>query len=138
MKVFISNKTQKDGYLCVPNINTLNVVVENGEADEIIVDNFLSGFSKDRIADILKAILAKVKLNGKIVIFQNDIEILSWQLTRGFINIDDFNNALFLDGPILSTSTIEELSGLLKDNNFQVTSKRIIGFVAAITGERNA
>lgn len=138
MKVFISNKTQKDGYLCVPNINTLNVVVENGEADEIIVDNFLSGFSKDRTVDILKAILAKVKLNGKIVIFQNDIEILSWQLTRGFINIDDFNNALFLDGPILSTSTIEELSGLLKDHNFQVTSKRIIGFVAAITGERNA
>ena len=138
MKVFISNKTQKDGYLCVPNINTLNIVVENGEAEEIIVDNFLSGFSRDGMVDILKTILAKVKLNGKVIIFQNDIEILSWQLTRGAINIDDFNNALFLDGPVLSTVTIEELSQLLTNNNFKVTSKRIRGFVAAITGERNA
>jgi len=68
MKAFISNKNQKDGYLCVPNINTLNIVVENGEADEIIVDNFLSGFAKDKIREIIKTILAKVKINGKIVI----------------------------------------------------------------------
>lgn len=138
MKVFISNKNQKDGYLCVPNINTLNIVVENGEAEEIVIDNFLSGFAKDKLRDIIKIILAKVKINGKVVVYQNDIGILSWQLTRGFINTDDFNAALFLDGPVLSTMELEDIVALLEEHNFKITTKRIIGFIATITGERNA
>lgn len=138
MKAFISNKNQKDGYLCIPNINTLHIMVENGEADEIIVDNFLSGFTTDQTKKIIADILAKVKINGKIVIYQNDIGILSWQLTRGFINIDEFNTFLFSDGPILSTLELEDITNFLKENNFKITTKRIVGHIATITGERNA
>jgi len=33
---------------------------------------------------------------------------------------------------------LEDIVGFLEENNFKITAKRILGFVAMVTGERNA
>lgn len=140
MKILFSKCAQeKDGFVCITNLNSIDLIVEDSEATEIILDNYLSAFAHSQGQEILKKILSKLRLNGKIIIYNPDIDLICFEYTKNNLNEKTLNDILF-DGSVLASFwSMETLCDLLKNNGIEILSKKFVNqTLAVIIGVRNA
>lgn len=128
MKVYISSKKpETDQYQHISNIMTLDNSVLDCEANDIIVNNYLSDFSDGEHELLISKILSKLRLNGTITIIDNDFDILANRYSRNEIDIKTMNQFVFDGGTKKSLlkieSVIELLNGKCKIEQSSITSQ---------------
>ncbi len=114
MKIILSHTDpESKSHVWVKDISDLDEVADNNEATEIIVDSFLSAFNFESLGYILQKIVSKMRLNSKLVIYQKDIDLLSYRYNKTGMSLTDMNSVLFEDSPsigcVLNTETISEI-----------------------------
>ena len=63
MKIYLSNKKPENSqYTHVSNVVSLDNMVLDSEATDVVVDNFLSQFSIDELGVVLTKILSKLRV----------------------------------------------------------------------------
>lgn len=123
MKVVFTNEHISSNDLIINDINICDILVDDGEADQILVDDFLSSYSYDECGNVLNKILSKLSIGGTIIIKYVDIEhMLSTFVTLVNFDAKSFNDVLFYK-PVKSMITTEIVKDLL--SNFGVTIKTI-------------
>ena len=114
MKIILSHSAPaNEGHKWVQDLSHIDTAVDNSEATEIIVDSFLSSFGYQNIGSVVGKIVSKLRMGGTLVIYENDIDLLSHQYSKSGMDIQDINNLLFGDTPaiacVLNTETITDL-----------------------------
>ena len=79
MRIYLSTNDEKKkpadpSYTWINDLNTLDLLVENCEATEIIVDNILSDFKFEEIGDVIKKIMSKMRMGSQVTFYQLDFE----------------------------------------------------------------
>jgi hypothetical protein len=125
MKVIISHKNpQQDSHTWIQDISSLDILVDNAEATEIIVDCTLCTFDYNNIGSILGKIMSKLRLNGKIIIYEKDIDIVCHNYNKSGMNIQDLNSLIFEDTPAVACLlNTEVISDLLKQAGLTIEEK---------------
>lgn len=133
MRVMLSYNQEDQDRLWINNISSLDIIVDNGEASEIVVDDILYSFNIKEIPNIIGLIASKIKKGGKLILYFTDIELLSHMLTMGSINLDDFNEAICPTGVsikcFLNTDIVLQE---LKAAGFKINQKQIKNFTSVI------
>ena len=133
MKIFFSQQDDDDTAFWINNPSSLDIVVDNGEASEIIVDDILCSFNINELESIFSLLASKIKKGGKLILYFTDIELLSHMLATGAITLSDFNDALCQNNlgvkSFISTEfVLERLSRL----GFKINQKQIKNFTSII------
>lgn len=137
MKLIFTRENEEDNNAVIVNdIGILDILAEDAEATEIIVDEFLNQFSYADAGKVLNKILSKLRIGGTIVVIQLDVEILANHLSRGMIDVEQFNAVAF-PGPCKSLMSLEIIETLLKNAGVKITSKFIKNDIAIVKGIRN-
>jgi len=125
MKVIISYKNpQQDSHTWIQDISSLDILVDDAEATEIIVDCTLCTFDYNNIGSILGKIMSKLRLNGKIIIYEKDIDIVCHNYNKSGMNIQDLNSLIFEDTPAVACLlNTEVISDLLKQAGLTIEEK---------------
>lgn len=109
MKIYLSEKKPSNTeFTHVTNIINLDNVVEDNEATQIILDDFLRVFKITEIETVVKKVLTKLRLNGSIVISDVDVDVITSKYNRGDMNLEEFNTAVF-ENPSSNLINIEFL-----------------------------
>lgn len=117
MKIYISaNEPTTKDYIHVSNIMTLDTVSLDNEANEIIIENYLSQFSQEEIEPLLKKILTKLRLNGALVIVDNDIDTAVMKYDRGDIDLVALNQIVFRGQARKCVLNIETIKDTLQNS----------------------
>mgnify|MGYP003132848803 CR=1 FL=1 len=114
MKIILSHTDpESKSHTWISDISTIDSIVDNNEATDIIVDSFLSAFNFESLGHILQKIVSKMRLNSKLVIYQKDIDLLSYKYNKTGMSLTDMNSVLFEDSPsigcVLNTDAITEI-----------------------------
>lgn len=133
MKIEISDTQNRSDYLFVNSISALNILCSDGEATEIIVDDFLSKFTYDEIPLIIKKICSKLKNGGRICVYITDVCLLARDLSQEFISVREFNQILYTNNfkSFLDTAYILQC---LSECNIKIQTKQIKKNTSIITG----
>jgi hypothetical protein len=125
MKVIISHKNpQQNSHTWIQDISTLDVLVDDAEATEIIVDCALCTFNFANIGGILNKIISKLRLDGKIIIYEKDIDIVCYTYNKSGMNIQDLNSLIFEEVPaVASFLNTEVISDLLTQAGLTIEEK---------------
>lgn len=116
MKVYISTEQPETSeYKHVPNIMSLDSVVLDSEATDIVVKNYLSQFADNELMPLLQKIVSKLRINGAITILDNDIDITYMKYDRGDIDLKMLNSIVFRGQSKKSFLNIETVKDLVKD-----------------------
>jgi hypothetical protein len=138
MKVIFTRANVEDNDAVVINdINIIDIMVEDAEATEIVVDEFLNQFSYADAGKVLDKILSKLRINGKIIIVQTDVELLAYHLARGMIDVERFNEIAF-PGPCKSMMSLEIIETLIQAIGVKITRKFFNDDIATVEGVRYA
>lgn len=114
MKIYLSTQAPLDkSYLWINNISVLNNSVDDSEANEIILDSFLSGFSMSDVEKVLDKILSKLRITGTLTIIEQDIDIILLKYFRDQISLADLNSILINNRSIKSLLNIEYIDKYL-------------------------
>lgn len=89
-----------NGFLLISPLDGKNPIkidqfVDDGECEEIILEDILDYVPTSQVMNYIKSLSAKLKHGGTLTICGKDIEILSEEFIRGDINIIDFNKLVF-------------------------------------------
>lgn len=135
--VFKIGGTEDDNVVHIDNMNNIHILINDAEADLILVDDFLSDFSYQDVGNVLNLILSKLRINGTIVVNFVDGELAAYNLTRGFMTLEEYNDLVFYK-PIKSVINTSIVVDLLKSFNISVESKIINkdNNVSVVTGRR--
>ena len=128
MKILLSHIQPEDSgsHTWIQDINNIDMFVENSEATEIIVDNFLTAYNYSSIGSLVAKIASKLRLNGKIIVYQQDIDFVCHQYNKTGIDIQDLNTLLFNGGiPMYSVLNAEVVSALLTSTGLTIEQKQI-------------
>ena len=126
MKIYLSNvATDQDGALWINDIRTLDSIVNDAEATSIVVDNFLSQFQFKDMGAIIDKIISKLRINGSIVFYQLDMDILSHQHSRRAVDIGQYNDIVFGELSISSVFNIESLCDLISASGLSIETKEV-------------
>ena len=140
MKIYFSrSQPEEEGAVWISDFRSIDVLVNDAEATSIIVDNFLSCVAFSDIGAAIDKIVSKLRMDGCISFFQQDIDMLSHHHGRMSLDFQEYNDLLFSEGPIQSVFNMESLCDLLSSypllietiemnyDNFQaiVTARRI-------------
>ena len=127
MKIILSHTDpESKSHTWISDISTIDSVVDNNEATDVIVDSFLSAFNFESLAHILQKIVSKMRLNSKLVIYQKDLDLLSYRYSKSGMSLTDMNSLLFEDSPsigcVLNTETISEI---ISNSNLKIEQKTL-------------
>lgn len=137
MKIILQRQYEQSDDIIINDIKIIDVLVEDGEADTIIVDDFINQFTYFDAGNVLNKIISKLRIGGEIIILQPEIEIAAQRLSRGHINIETFNNLMFT-GSNNNFLSLEIIETLLKNAGIEITFKNINDLcIATIKGVRN-
>ena len=111
MKIILSNsKPAESSHVWVSNISSIDLFVDDSESTEIIIDSMLTSFSYVELGSILSKIVSKLRINGKIIIYEKDIDMICHHYNKMGMGIQDINNLLFDSSSsiasVLNTETI--------------------------------
>lgn len=138
--IFTQDPTQSsgEGSTVIKDINLANLSVDDGEATEIVVDDFLSSYPLHDVANIFNVILNKLRQRGTITITFIDIEFAAYRLSRGFITTEEFNEIIFYKS-VRSLTSCDVFESILQKFGIVIESKRLISetCTAIITGRRS-
>jgi hypothetical protein len=113
MKIYLSEKNLTNTeFTHVTNIINLDNTVENTEAKEIVIDNFLRSFKQDEIEEALKKILSKLRIGATVTILDVDVDVISMKFSRGDMTLEELNNSLF-SFSLNSLINIEFITGII-------------------------
>ena len=133
MRIYLSSSEPADkSYKWASNIVVFNDMVQTSEATSIVCDHFLSSFSYSEIAEVLKIVASKMRLQSEITIVHPDIVILAQKMSREEINEQTLNNILFKSESIRSVCSTETIQSLIPDNleitqrNFDMATSNIV------------
>ena len=127
MKVIISHRNpQQDSHTWIQDIRSLDVLVDDAEATEIIVDCTLCTFDYSNIGSILNKIVSKLRINGKMIVYEKDVDIICHNYDKSGMNIQDLNNLIFEEtSAIACLLNVEVISDLLTQAGLQIEEKFI-------------
>ena len=126
MKLYLSKEfVSQESYTHIKDINLLDIMCDDMEADEIIVDNFLNQFTYSQFGQVLNKIATKLRLGGTIVVSEYDIDFLCNSLITGKIDQQEFNELVFTGGPAQCLFKVETVVDLLQQSGLKITEKFI-------------
>jgi hypothetical protein len=109
----------------VRDMNLVDILCDDMEAEEILVDNFLNQFPYNVLGNAVAKIVSKLRLGGQITITEHDIDFLCHNLSVGKLNHQEFNEIVFSGGPASCLFSIETIVDLLKQAGLKITEKFI-------------
>lgn len=135
--LFSKNQAGPDDAIVINDISVLDIMADDGEANLIVIeDHYLAQYSYEDAGKVLNFIMSKLRIGGKIIITQTDADMACYQLTRGMIDLHQFNEMMF-PFPISSFISIEIIESLLTQAGIKIDTKSIVNLsTAIITGVR--
>jgi len=133
MRIVFSYNQEDQDRLWINSLSSLDIVVDNGEASEIVVDDILYSYNIKEIPSVLRLIASKIKKGGKLISYFTDTELLSHMLTVGSITLEDFNEAICPAG--ISVKCFLNTDIIIKElttAGFKINQKQIINFSSVI------
>ena len=116
MRIYLSNSQPSDtSYTWISDLNTLDLLVEDCEATDLIVDNILANFKFEEIGDVIKKIMSKMRIGSQVTFYQLDFDLLSHQYNKGLIGIHDVNTCLFAGNAKSSVFNMVDICNLMSD-----------------------
>ena len=111
MKIILSNrKPSESNHIWVSDISSIDLFVDDSESTEIIIDSMLASFSHSELGTVLNKVASKLRINGRIIIYERDIDMICHHYNRMGMGIQDINNLLFDSSSsiasVLNTETI--------------------------------
>ena len=141
MKIILSNSKPTDsGHVWVSNISSIDLFVDDSESTEIIIDSMLTSFPYIELGSILSKIVSKLRINGKIIIYEKDIDMICHHYNKMGMGVQDINNLLFdTSGSIASVLNIETIADRLKELGLTIEEQFINSetMQSIITARRN-
>lgn len=96
MKVYLSNKKQENAnYKWANSLPMLDGVLLDSEGTDVVCDNFVSSFDGTELVGLIKKLVSKLRLKGKLTICDVDSAVLARRMYNQEITEEDANNALF-------------------------------------------
>ena len=125
MKVVLSHsKPELQSHSWIQDINTLDTIVDNSEATEIIVDNFLSSFNFDVVGHVVSKIVSKLRISGEVIFYVKDISLICHNVDSMGLEISEINKLFFEDSANMSSVlNIENVCDLLEGAGLKVHEK---------------
>jgi len=111
--IYTKNDPELNGYIHVGNNQMLNLLVDDNEADEIIVENMLSQVPFAELPNYYHSLLAKLRVGGKLVIYYLDFDLVSMQYEKGDLTIKDVSQLVFTENVqcLINESVVSNLIG---------------------------
>jgi|TARA_R110000751_G_scaffold292159_1_gene399442 ABC-type uncharacterized transport system YnjBCD ATPase subunit len=111
MKIILSNsKPSESNHIWVSDISSIDLFVDDSESTEIIIDSMLTSFSYTELGTVLAKAVSKLRINGRIIIYEKDIDMICHHYNKMGMGIQDINNLLFDSSSsiasVLNTETI--------------------------------
>ncbi len=116
MKIILSNrKPSESNHIWVSDISSIDLFVDDSEATEIIIDSMLTLFPYIELGPILSKVMSKLRINGRIIIYEKDIDMICHYYNKMGMGVQDINDLLFdTSGSISSVLNIETVVDRLK------------------------
>jgi len=135
MRIIFSHNQEDQDRLWINNLSSLDIIVDNGEASEIVVDDILCSFNINEVPGLIGLIASKIKKGGKIILYFTDIELLSHMLSTGAITLSDFNEAICPAGcSIRCVVSTDIIISELRLAGFKINQKQIKNFTSIVVG----
>jgi len=135
MRIVFSHNQEDQDRLWINNLSSLDIIVDNGEASEIVVDDILCSFNIKEVPDVIRLIASKIKKGGKIILYFTDIELLSHMLSTGAITLTDFNEAIYPAGSSVKCAVSTDIIiDELRLAGFKISQKQIKNFTSIVVG----
>ena len=117
----------------------LDPYVDNGEAEEILVQDILSCFPYGMSPFVIDKWLSKLSIGGKIIIIEEDINILLNEYTCGRLNNEQVNERLFgkLEGLTKSSCvSMFNIADFLQNKGLKILKKKIDNTIVVVEAQR--
>lgn len=141
MKIILSNSKPADSsHVWVSNISSIDLFVDDSESTEIIIDSMLTSFSYVELGSILSKVVSKLRINGKIIIYEKDIDMICHHYNKMGMDVQDINDLLFdTSGSIASVLNIETITDRLRELGLTIEEQFINSetMQSIITARRN-
>lgn len=103
-------------------IDNLDEFIDDGELEELVVDDCLTKFPISRFEEIINNWTRKLCIGGVLSIWDVDIRILCKLFLKDIASLLDFNGIVAANAACI---TIPELEKLLKLKGFKILEKKI-------------
>lgn len=140
MRLVLTNNLDNydNSYTVLHDASMIEIMVCDSEATEIIIDSFLSNIRVSQFEEFMRLILSKLRIGGKIVISDLDIELLSGKLFMQQIDVNEFNQVLFDSSKsVCSLHNLENIKNILKKYGIDISSSSYYNYFFTLTGVRN-
>ena len=126
MKLYFSKEPITDPtYTHIRDINLIDILADDLEAEEILVENFLNEFTYNMFGQVLNKIVSKLRLGGEIIVCEHDIDFLCYKLSTGKIDPKEFNEIVFSGGPANCLFRMDTVIDLLKQGGLRIMERFI-------------
>ena len=141
MKIILSNrKPSESNHIWVSDISSIDLFVDDSESTEIIIDSMLSSFPYAELESVLSKIVSKLRINGRIIVYEKDIDVMCYHYAKMGMGVQDMNDLLFdASSSIASVLNTETIGESLKQVGLTIEEKFINSetMQAVITARRN-
>jgi hypothetical protein len=124
----------------VSDISSIDLFVDDSESTEIIIDSMLTSFPRSELGSVLSKIVSKLRINGRIIIYEKDIDIICHHYNKMGMDVQDINDLLFdTSSSIASVLNAETLGESLKQMGLTIEEQFINNetMQVVITARRN-
>jgi hypothetical protein len=97
MRVYLG-ADKRQGYKPCANVAALSQQILDAEATEIYCDKFLSRHELQDVPKVIELICKKIRMNGILIIHDNDFGLISRQIFRDETGLDIMNSHVFPSG----------------------------------------
>ena len=141
MKIILSNRRPSESnHIWVSDISSIDLFVDDSESTEIIIDSMLTSFPYTELESVLSKIVSKLRINGRIIIYEKDIDMICHHYNKMGMDVQDINDLLFdTSSSIASVLNAETLGESLKQMGLTIEEQFINSetMQAVITARRN-
>jgi hypothetical protein len=156
MKIYITTditKAPKDYLVLSPFVTTetdtikkidvkrlsLDEYAEDGELEEIILDNILDYVPITQVINVVNAVIKKLRHGGIVIVIGIDAYLVSKAFVDISMSIEQFNILLHGDNPDLLKTvnlTCQGVSNFLVENRLEILQRRIDIFQYSVKAKR--
>lgn len=122
-----------ENILYLPNYVDLNSVTDN-EAELIIANEILDYFSIDKIPELIKLLISKLRLNGSLIIGGTEISVFCKSVINGML--DEREASKYIEQN-QSMTDMNNILNLLQSFNLKIQTFKFSGLIYEITTIRN-
>ena len=146
MKLYITvNKPIPNSYTGIDlatqkiDFNNLDPICERAECTEMILDSVLSHIIINKLPDLLKQLITRLRKGGKIIIIDTEINEVLKKYLNGLLNIYDVNCLLFGNEKMNKRGKYShsDIQQILTNNNLEIISIALNSTIFTLTAQRN-